>query len=126
MESDDRIVEISNLPRVKARAGFTTRVIDRLEKPSAPQHTRLAIAFAGSLIVAVLALEGHRVSLDRRVDAEHDLMELRRELAQIEKNLQAAPDEVVLIGGNEDVDYVLDLREGQPHATLPLVESTYY
>lgn len=126
MESEERLDELANLPRSSTRAGFTSTVLARIETREERRHVRhLAIAIAISLIVAVLALEGQRVST-QRAEARRDLIELRNELARIESRLPARPEDVVLVGGNEDVDFVIDLRAESDRNTNTDFEATYY
>jgi hypothetical protein len=92
---DHRLGELlRELPREHARPGFTARVLNRLESAERqPAIPRLALAGA---LAAFLA-----VGMSVLVDAH-------KELAQEVHDLSAPPP-VVYLGGNEQVDLVLDL-----------------
>jgi hypothetical protein len=105
---------LRELPREQARPGFTARVVNRLD---APEHRRsiprLALATVLALVLAVTA----GILIDARRDAlasaraEKALAEIRAEHAQLEREVRelSDPPPVVYLGGNEDVDLVLDL-----------------
>jgi len=105
---------LRELPREQARPGFTARVLNRLEAPARRRSIpRLALATALAVVLAVTA----GVLVDARRDAiasaraERALAEIRAEHARLEREVQELSDQpsVVYLGGNEDVDLVLDL-----------------
>ena len=108
---------LRDLPREQARPGFTARVLESLDAPRArrPRHT-FRLALAGATAAAVFTAASIGVLMDRRAEsikaaeAQRMLQEIRAEhgrLAQELEELSQPP--VVYIGGNEDVDLVLDL-----------------
>jgi hypothetical protein len=105
---------LRELPREQARPGFTARVLHRLD---APRRRRLIprLALATALTVVLIVTAG--VLIDARRDAlanaraEQALAEIRAEHARLRREVQdlSEPPSVVYLGGNEDVDLVLDL-----------------
>ena len=108
---------LRELPREQARPGFTARVLHRLDAPRR-RHLiswrvpRLALATALTLVVAITA----GILVDARRDAlanaraERTLAEIRAEHARLRREVQdLSQPPVVYLGGNEDVDLVLDL-----------------
>jgi hypothetical protein len=105
---------LRELPRERARPGFTARVLNRLESPERrPAIPRLAMAGALAAFLAVGAsvlVDARREAVEtaqarqalRQIRAEH--MRLAREV----HDLSEQPP-VVYLGGNEKVDLVLDL-----------------
>ncbi|MCP5112270.1 MAG: hypothetical protein GY953_15710 [bacterium] len=120
--SDERIQRaLEALPREKASADFTRRVLDNL--PQQPRRRipawsyRLAAA-ATVVILLVLPISLQRWSMSIDTGSEAMLAEIeavRSEKALIEKELRqlreqaTAESPVVYIGGNEDVNLVLDI-----------------
>jgi hypothetical protein len=115
---DHRLGELlRELPREHARPGFTARVLQRLDAaaPAPWPSARLMLA-AAALVAAVVSTS---VLIDRQgpsreaieaARAERILQDLRAEHGRLERELREmsqAP--VVYIGGNENVDLVLDL-----------------
>jgi hypothetical protein len=118
---------LRELPRERARPGFTARVLNRLESPRrTPAIPRLALAGALAAFLAV----GTGVLVDARKEAieaaqaRQALQQIRAEhmrLAQEVRDLSAAPP-VVYLGGNEKVDLVLDLgKVGGSEGATPVV-----
>lgn len=117
---DQRMIELlRELPRERARSGFTARVLARLDEPQVPVRrwpARLApVALAASLVLVVIA--GTVIREQRReAEALEAVRALRAEHSRIERELQdlsSAPP-VYYLGGDEDVDLVMDLRKVQP------------
>jgi hypothetical protein len=108
---------LRELPREQARPGFTARVLHRLDAPerrSIPWRApRLALATALTIVLAVTAglLINARRDAIANARAERALAEIRAEHARLEREVQELSDQppVVYLGGNEDVDLVLDL-----------------
>jgi hypothetical protein len=105
---------LRELPREQARPGFTARVLNRLDAPERRRAIpRLALATALAAVLAVTA----GLLIDARQDAlesaraEQALAEIRAEHARLEREVRELSDQpsVVYLGGNEDVDLVLDL-----------------
>jgi hypothetical protein len=105
---------LRELPREQARPGFTARVLHRLDAVPERRRSipRLALATALTLVLIVTA----GVLVDARRDAlanaraERALAEIRAEHARLRREVQdLSQPPVVYLGGNEDVDLVLDL-----------------
>lgn len=108
---------LGELPRERAREGFTTRVLARLdERPEPTAWKRPRLVFATAALVAVMASAGvlqYRAD-QRQEEARRMLRELRSEhesLKQEFESLSAPP--VVYVGGNDQVDLVVDLSRVQ-------------
>ena len=105
---------LRELPREQARPGFTARVLHRLDTPARRRSIpRLALATALTVVLAVTAgllIDARRDAL-ANARAERALAEIRAEHARLEREVQelSDPPSVVYLGGNEDVDLVLDL-----------------
>jgi allophanate hydrolase subunit 1 len=108
---------LRELPREHARPGFTARVLEQLEAnprkasrwsfrlaPAMPVATLLVVAIsAGALIEWQGKSQKHQ-------EAVQALRELRAEHGRLEAELQEMSEPpVVYLGGDEKVDYVLDL-----------------
>lgn len=115
---------LRELPREKARQGFTTRVLARLDAPPARGwrqvwwRTRLAAALLAAVVVSastagLVRYEQREAQRAARVArAQQLLRELRAEHGQIKRELESLPaPPVVYLGGNEDMDLVVDLRQ---------------
>ncbi len=109
---------LRELPPERARPGFTARVLEELdaEPRRGPHWTtfRLApvLAIAALLVIAISAgaLIEWRGGNQKHQEAVQALKELREEHGRLEAELHemSAPP-VVYLGGDEKVDYVLDL-----------------
>jgi hypothetical protein len=124
MEDHNLEQMLRELPRERAREGFTPRVLARLDaRPEAAGWRRPRLVFAAAALVAVIAAAGvfqvfqyqaGRAEEIRRAEARRLLHELRSEhddLRQEFESLSAPP--VVYVGGNEQVDLVVDLSRVQ-------------
>jgi hypothetical protein len=115
---------LRELPREKARQGFTLRVLARLDAPpprGLPRgawRPRLAAAFTALVVVSASTAglvhyeqkEAQRAA--RVARAQQLLRELRAEHGQIKRELESLPaPPVVYLGGNEDMDLVVDMRQ---------------
>lgn len=118
---------LRSLPRHRAGEGFTERVLDRLGEPararpgwSAPLRLAAAALVVAAGLLGVLAAgrmlsgtgpspaptEARRQTLEaERARLEAELAELRRLTTELRED--SAP--VLYLGGDEDVDLVLDL-----------------
>jgi len=105
---------LHELPREQARPGFTARVVNRLDAPERRRSIpRLALATVLAAVLAVTAgflIDARREALES-ARAEKALAEIRAEHAQLEREVRELSDQppVVYLGGNEDIDLVLDL-----------------
>ncbi len=118
---DRSLTLLSELPREPARPGFTGRVLARLDaletRPERPAWRRPRMAFAAAALLAVTAVTASVGIVQVRADREADRAEARRVLRELRsehddlkhelESLSAPP--VVYIGGNEQVDLVVDL-----------------
>ncbi len=123
MKDEDIEKLLRALPRQKASAEFTPRLLERLDKPSAESTTAWLRARPLLAGVAVLLLLGalttgmwHWYELREREEAAQRIETLRneyealeRELAEIH-SLAAASQPVVELGSTESLDILLDLR----------------
>lgn len=116
---DQRVTEIlRELPREQARPGFTTRVLARLDEPQ-PRwrwQPRLAVAAFAAVLVLTLgvAWQQQREQALRKAEAKRLLEELRAEHSQLEQELrEIAEPPVIYLGGDEDVDLVVDMGRVQ-------------
>jgi hypothetical protein len=109
---------LRELPREHARADFTARVLERLASPApAPRpRGRLALAVAAAALAAAVAtgVVVERQSAARQTieaaRAQRILQDLRAEHGRLQRELrELSQPPVVYIGGNEDVDLVLDV-----------------
>ena len=114
---------LRELPREQARAGFTARVLANLDAKPEPgtwrtwRTPRMVLATA-ALVAAVvsagiLQLRADRHEELRKAEARKVLQELRSEHELLERELRSLSDPVVYVGGNEDVDLVVDLSRVQ-------------
>jgi len=106
---------LRELPREQARPGFTARVLHRLDAPERRRWIpipRLALATALTVVLAVAAgirSDARRDALES-ARAEQALAEIRAEHARLEREVRdLSQPPVIYLGGNEDVDLVLDL-----------------
>jgi len=110
---------LRELPREQARPGFTARVLHRLDAPE--RRFRLGSTYAAALAALLLAAISAGVLMSRpggsrqaieTTEAQQILRELRAEHERLEQEFQRmSPPRRVYIGGNEDVDFMLDLGQ---------------
>ena len=111
---------LRELPRERAREGFTARVMARLDAPSEPRrwlHSRryrlvLATAALAAVVASAGILQVHagRQEALRTAEARKVLRELRSEHDSLKQELQTlSQPPVVYVGGDDEVDLVVDL-----------------
>lgn len=106
---------LRELPREHARPDFTARVLARLDTPAPRPIGRLALAMAAAVAVAVSAgaLIDRQSASPEAIEADRArrvVQNLRAEHGRLQRELRELSEPpVVYIGGNEDVDLVLDL-----------------
>jgi hypothetical protein len=106
---------LRELPRETARPGFTAGVLRRIEEPGRRFSPRLALAGALALTVTVAAgvlVETRRDAIEtvRAQQALQVLQDIRAEHGRLEREVQElSQPSVVYLGGDENVDLVLDL-----------------
>jgi anti-sigma factor RsiW len=108
---------LRELPCERAREGFTARVLARLDRDvQRAAWKRPRLVFAAAALLAVMASAGviqYRTD-QRQEEARRVLRELRSEHDSLKhefESLSAPP--VVYVGGNEQVDLVVDLSRVQ-------------
>jgi hypothetical protein len=105
---------LRELPREPARPGFTARVLNRLEAPErrrALPRLALAGALATLAITAGVLVDARRDAL-AAVQAQRALQEIRAEHGRLQREIQElSQPPVMYLGGNENVDLVLDLGQ---------------
>jgi hypothetical protein len=103
------------LPQEHARPGFTARVLEQLDaKPHRIAHWSFRFAPAAITVLAIAisagALIEWRGGARKHQEAVQALKELREEHGRLEAELhEMSEPPVVYLGGDEKVDYVLDL-----------------
>jgi hypothetical protein len=109
---------LRELPRERARPGFTARLLQRLNRLEAPERRRalprLALAGALATVLAVTAgvLVDARQDALRAAQARQALQEIRAEHGRLEREVrELSRPSVMYLGGNENVDLVLDLGQ---------------
>jgi hypothetical protein len=120
---------LRELPAEHARPGFTARVLERLDAPlrTAPRRSfQRALASAAALVAIAISaglLVDWQVKHREAVEARQTLRELRAEHGRLQQELReiSAPP-VVYLGGDEKVDYVLDL--GKVHDAEVVTSAT--
>ena len=116
---------LKEIPREHARPGFTARVMNRQDAPE--QRGALIPRFALSAALALFLAVTAGVLIQARREAVADaqarqaLAEIRAEHTRLEREVQdLSQPSVVYLGGNEDVDLVLDLgRTGGTEGAKP-------
>ncbi|MES1242980.1 MAG: hypothetical protein ABUT39_15295 [Acidobacteriota bacterium] len=108
---------LAELPREQAREGFTARVLTRLDREDRQASwKRPRLVFATAALLAVMASAGviqYRAD-QKQEEARRVLRELRSEHESLKHELESlsAPP-VVYVGGDEQVDLVVDLSRVQ-------------
>jgi hypothetical protein len=110
---------LRELPRERAREGFAARVLARLDAPEPKpwRHSlRYRLVFATAALAAVVASAGlfqvhaGRQEALRAAEARRMVRELRSEHDSLKQELQSlSQPPVVYLGGDEEVDLVVDL-----------------
>jgi cytochrome c-type biogenesis protein CcmH/NrfG len=115
---------LRELPRERASEGFTARVVARLSlserRPEPRPFPRPRFAMATAALVVALGSAGllrqqglEREAL-RQAEARRTLREIRSEHERLTRQLhEMSGTGVVYVGGNEDVDLVVDLSRVQ-------------
>jgi hypothetical protein len=144
MENDRLSTLLQQLPVEPARPGFTARVLARLDAPDSanariprrPLALTLRWALAAAGVTAALLAGGlrwqaaHPTQDPRALAARRTLAEIRAEHARLQGELKTLSDRrVVYLGGNEHMDFVVDLQRVPPAprgvATASYTPSTY-
>jgi len=117
---DHRIGELlRELPRERARTGFTARVVRNLDAPEAGRPVlrwRPVAALTAALLVAVALsaglLQARKAESVRTAEARQLLEEIRAEHGRLAREVEEMSEPpVIYLGGTEDVDFVVDLSQ---------------
>lgn len=113
---------LRELPAETARPGFTARVVARLDRPDGerPEKAermpalRPRLAWTAALVAALGISAGMIGIRDRpaapdRAEARRILAELKAEHSRLEQDFQELREPVYYLGGNEEIDLVMDL-----------------
>ena len=109
---------LRELPREHARPDFAARVLERLEPPAPASRSRawLVLAAAAAAVVAAVTtgvlIERQSASREaiEAARAQQILQDLRAEHGRLQRELrELSQPPVVYVGGNDDVDLVLDV-----------------
>lgn len=105
---------LGSLPREEASEGFTERVMSRLDEAKRPLYQpRLALAASFVLIAAAwFAFSQWRSSIEeQRTDTQ--IRTIKSNIQDLQNELRLLRDlaPVLYLGGNENVDFVLDVRQ---------------
>jgi hypothetical protein len=115
---DHRIGELlRELPREHARTGFTARVVQKLDAPETGRPAlrwRPAAALTAALLLAVALSAGllheRKAESVRTAEARQLLQEIRAEHGRLAREVEEMSEPpVIYLGGDEDVDFVVDL-----------------
>lgn len=124
---DQRMTDLLRaLPDERASADFNERLLARLDEPLPARSGGgrwIGIGAAGLALLLLVPLSGkllpHRQV--ERGEARMLLDQIQSEHRQLERELQALrqmqaeqPEPVLYLGGDEDVDYVVDLEQVRP------------
>jgi hypothetical protein len=114
---------LRELPRERAREEFTARVLARLDAPAPKPWRQPRLVFATAALAAlagmiasagILQLHAGRQEALRAAEARKMLRELRSEHESLKQELQSlSQPPVVYVGGDEEVDLVVDLSRVQ-------------
>jgi hypothetical protein len=110
---------LRELPQETARPGFTARVVARLDREERPERApalRPRLAWTAALVAALTISAGLIGIRDRPSPTAADTAEARRILAELkaehdrlEQDFQELREPVYYLGGNEEIDLVMDL-----------------
>jgi hypothetical protein len=106
---------LSSLPREEASEGFTERVMSRLDEAKRPAYQQPRFALSASLALIVAAWFGFS-QWQSSIEEEQTntrIRTIKNEVQQLQNDIRLlrnlAP--VLYLGGDENVDFVLDLRQ---------------
>ena len=106
---------LSSLPREEASEDFTERVMSRLDEAKRPAYQQPRLALAASLVLIAAAWFGFsqwQSSIEeQQTDAR--IRTIKSDVQQLQNELRLLRDlaPVLYLGGNENVDFVLDVRQ---------------
>jgi hypothetical protein len=117
---DQQIGELlRELPRERARTGFTARVVQKLDAREAGRPAlrwRPVAALTAALLVAAALsaglLQKRQAETVRTAEARQLLEEIRAEHGRLAREVEEISEPpVIYLGGDEDVDFVVDLSQ---------------
>jgi hypothetical protein len=106
---------LRSLPRERASEGFTGRVMSRLGSAKRPFYLqpRFAVAASLGLVVTAWLGAGRWQDAHQKEQRRQRIEAIRTEVEQLERDIRLlrnlAP--VLYLGGDEEVDFVIDLRQ---------------
>lgn len=126
MTDDDLRSLIKSAPRTEASASFTAAVLDKLDRSRARRTRRRALlAFGAALALGsglLLTNRHEQTKAAERVERlRREYRELESELAKL-RRLATELEPVLELGGTEQVDFVLDLRQVGEEGTAATAE----
>ncbi|HSF18389.1 MAG TPA: hypothetical protein VLK65_22860 [Vicinamibacteria bacterium] len=126
MTDEDLSGLIKSAPRAEASAGFTTTVMAKLDRSRARRTRRRALlAFGAALALGsgvLLTNRNDQTKTAERVEQlRREYRELESELAKL-RRLATELEPVLELGGTEQVDFVLDLRQVGEEGTAAKAE----
>jgi sensor domain CHASE-containing protein len=106
---------LSSLPREEASDDFTDRVLNRLDSVKRPIYLEPRLALAVSVLLLVAAWYGLRQwqsSVDEQ-QTNAQIRSIKTEVQQLQNDIRLLRDlaPVLYLGGTENVDFVLDVRQ---------------
>lgn len=110
---------LRELPRESAREGFTAQVMANLDVAEPKVWRQPRLVFAAAALAAVVASAGMlqihsgRQEEIRAAEARRILRELRSEHDSLKQEIRSLSEPVVYLGGNEEMDLVVDLSRVQ-------------
>jgi hypothetical protein len=121
---------LSSLPREQASDDFTDRVMNCLENVKQPIYLEHRFALAAVVLLIVVAGYGLRQwqsSVEER-ETEARIQSIKTQVQQLQNDIRLlrslAP--VLYLGGTENVDFVLDMRQLTPGAEGGSVQPSVY
>lgn len=107
---------LRSLPRERASNGFTDEVLGRLDVAKRPFYRQPRCAMAAGLVLILVVAgwfgTGRWQDARQAEQTRQRIQALRTELEQLQKGVTLLRDlaPVLYLGGDEDVDLVIDLR----------------
>jgi hypothetical protein len=107
---------LRSLPRERASNGFTDEVLGRLDVANRPFYRQPRCALAAGLVLILVVAgwfgTGRWQDARQAEQTRQRIQALRTELEQLQKGVTLLRDlaPVLYLGGDEDVDLVIDLR----------------
>lgn len=113
---------IADLPRERARLGFTAAVLRRLADPEPQRGVRWPMAWAGATLLVATVVAGSWGFAEWRQDREETqarllLEEIKDEHARLAREVRELQEDsrpVVYLGGDESIDFVVDMSRIRP------------